>query len=85
MSQPQPTGEADTRPEASAKRPQPESDPTSEPNVKIEPDVKRQKLEDETPTPVQPPLNIVDIDPNGDLLIGFESQKTAYRVDSNAL
>lgn len=86
QSQPQPVGEADTRFEASAKRPQPDSEPTSlEPNAKIEPHVKRQKLEDEITTPVRQPLKIVDIDPNGDLLIVFESQRSAYRIDSNAL
>jgi hypothetical protein len=52
--------------------------------MKEEPDAKKPKLE-ETAAPVQQSLKIIDIDPDGDLTILFESQKTAYKIDSNAL
>lgn len=56
-----------------------------DPKIKIEPDVKRPKLDDEITAPVKQPLNIVDVDPTGDLLFVFESRSTAYRIDSNTL
>ncbi|POS71356.1 hypothetical protein DHEL01_v210250 [Diaporthe helianthi] len=56
---------------------------TTEPDEKIseEPDVKKQKLE-EVAAPVQQ-LNIINIDPAGDLLI--LCNKKAFKVDSSAI
>lgn len=52
--------------------------------VKAEPATKRQKLNEHAP-PVQQSLDIIDIDPDGDLLLIFGSHQTAYKVDSRAI
>lgn len=83
--QSQPPPEPGNAPEAGTKRSLSDRETASpDPKIKAEPDVKKQKL-DEIKAPVQQSPKIIDIDPAGDLLILFESENLAYKVDSNAL
>lgn len=83
--QSQPPPEPGNAPEAGIKRSLSDRETASpDPKIKEEPDVKKQKL-DEIEAPVQQSPKIIDIDPDGDLLILFKSKNLAYKVDSNAL
>lgn len=86
MSQSQSEAKADNCPGVGVKRPKTEPETTTpDPIIKLEPDVKRQKIDNETPDATQQQLQIVDIDPEGDLTIIFRSKNTGYKVDSNTL
>lgn len=86
MSQSQSQPEADFRPGVGVKRPRTEPETTTpDPSINVEPDVKKQKIDNETPEANQEQLKIVEIDPEGDLTIIFRSKNLGYKFDSNAL
>ncbi|KAJ0122355.1 hypothetical protein J7T55_002868 [Diaporthe amygdali] len=82
----QPPHEPDNMPDVGIKRLQSDCEAGSlDPKIKIEPDVKRQKLDVEITAQVKQPLNIVNIDPRGDLTINLRSEDVGFKVDSNTL
>lgn len=74
--------EAGNAPHAAIKRSQSDLETSPDPNIKQEPDAKKLKIE-AVAAPAQQPLNIIDIDPAGDLLIALKD--TFYKVDSSAI
>lgn len=74
------------KPQTTAKRKRSDSSPTTDDSPPVERSLtaKRQRNAEVTATDQQPP-DIVDIDPEGDLTILFESRNTGFKVDSNAI
>lgn len=74
------------KPQTTPKRKRSDSSPNTDDAPPIERSLtaKRQRNAEVTAADQQPP-DIVDIDPEGDLTIFFESRNTGFKVDSNAV